>query len=66
MRWTNPKEGDIRIKKQFAFFPVRVKEEWRWLENVTIEQKYCWGLYGHSWFNTEFIDNDTIQNDSSK
>ena len=29
-----------RIKKFFAYFPVRINSEIRWLEYVTVEQEY--------------------------
>lgn len=45
MRWkgkhkVNHKEGDKRIVRVFLFFPLKLEDEWRWLEKATIEQWY--------------------------
>ena len=34
------KEGDIRIKKLFLWWPVTIKGETRWLEWALIKQEY--------------------------
>lgn len=41
MRWTEPNDGDIKIKRKFALFPVCINDEHRWLEWVTIKYEYC-------------------------
>lgn len=39
---TNPEHqtGETRIRSWFAFLPVIIKRELRWLENITVQQKY--------------------------
>lgn len=32
MRFNNPQNGDIIIRKKFLFFPKTIKNETRWLE----------------------------------
>lgn len=36
--FTKPKIGDVRTKRFFAWFPVRINKETRWLETVIIRQ----------------------------
>jgi hypothetical protein len=71
MRWQKPKDGDIKIKKKFALFPITIKKETRWLEWVTIkyiyndvfiEKKdhYTAYYYRDSWIPIEFVNKDTI------
>jgi hypothetical protein len=44
MRWPyKPKTEFDRIKKRFALFPLRVEEEWTWLE---IYYSFSWEDYG--------------------
>ena len=44
MRWPyKPKTEFDRIKKRFALFPLRVDEEWTWLE---IYYSFSWEDYG--------------------
>lgn len=42
MRW-NPKErvkkGDTRVINKFTWFPMKIGDEWVWLEIVTLKQK---------------------------
>ena len=59
MRGRLSKEGDERIKTRFAFIPVVVGLEWRWLTKVTTKQKYMWVGYKEPflcWEDIEFID----------
>ena len=65
MRWIKPKpkNGDTKIKKKFAILPIKIKDETRWLEWVTVLYQYHtfkWFSkdYAESgWFPEEFIDN---------
>ncbi len=41
MRWVEPELGDIRHKTWFAWWPVTIEKECRWLEWVTVEMAYC-------------------------
>lgn len=59
MRWTSPREGDVRVKKWFAFLPAKAGEEYRWLETVTVEQKYYIGCGSNYWRNLRFIEEST-------
>ena len=63
MRWaTNvgPKIGDIRVRSWFAFFPVHIGNEVRWLERVTVREQYdgCRD-YGQVWIRLQFVKNPT-------
>jgi hypothetical protein len=43
MRWKadpTPKEGDIRYRNKFAWFPTQIGNEIVWLERFGIHQKY--------------------------
>ena len=67
MRWTEPENGDVKIKRKFAILPISVGKETRWLEWVTIKYVYYehrpWRDYDGNmcgvvtgWFKEEFID----------
>ena len=48
MRWNNkiekePKDGDIKVVKKFAYFPVKIEDKSCWLEEY--EVKYRWGTH---------------------
>jgi hypothetical protein len=40
MRWTDPKEGDTRVRSGFLFFPKTINGEERWLEWARWEERY--------------------------
>tara|TARA_Y100000034_G_scaffold8165_1_gene8908 strand:+ start:505 stop:702 length:198 start_codon:yes stop_codon:yes gene_type:complete len=40
MKWKLPKLGDRRTRTWFAWFPVTINFERRWLEEVTVIQQY--------------------------
>jgi hypothetical protein len=57
MKWTKIKIGDQKIKRKFAILPIKVNDEVRWLEWVTVKYTY----YDNKdcvigWWATEFID----------
>ena len=56
MRWSNPKNGDVRTIAKFALLPIFANGEWRWMERVTIEQKFKSDEFVCNWVNTRFID----------
>ena len=69
MRWHKPENGEVKIKRKFAFFPICINDETRWLEWVVIKYMYHNGdiyrdwntnqffrLYG--WNKEEFVDDD--------
>ena len=63
MRWiaeSEPKEGDIRVVKKFAFLPIRIGRDVRWLESCKIEMiyKFCYYMddYYWAWVYKRFID----------
>ena len=63
MRWFDKKTTPklVRTKTWFAFFPVKIGDETRWLETVTVKQEYFYKLGGvewPTWHNMSFIDND--------
>ena len=44
MRWTKPKEGEIRVVSKFLLLPRTFNNEVRWLERVNIVEQYkIWG-----------------------
>ena len=57
MRWFKPTCGDTKIKKKFAILPIKIGNETRWLECVTVKYVYdsnCYNIIG--WYATEFVD----------
>ena len=54
MKWSSGAHviGDERVKKQFTWLPVKAGREKRWLEWVTIKQRY----FDSEWRNLYFID----------
>jgi len=52
MRWVNELYGTERTIRKFALLPINVRNEYRWLEMVTIRQSRIIG----SWENLRFID----------
>jgi len=61
MKWNNPTSGSSRVVKKFAWWPIRIGKEARWLERVTIRQQYVFNGYSwdtpiYVWFNVEFLD----------
>lgn len=56
MRWKikyKPVSDERRIRTFFAFLPINIDYEIRWLEKVTIEQEYMSAKY---WRHIRFID----------
>lgn len=53
MKWRMPFDGQTRIVKRFALFPIRLQGECRWLEMCYIEQKYIY--YEDMWFDSRFV-----------
>ena len=58
MRWSLPKDGDLRVIKRFALFPIGIKGEYRWLETCYIKQRYSSIL---SWYNEEFFTKEEAE-----
>jgi hypothetical protein len=63
MRSKTPEFGTKRIKKWFAFFPVKILYdgimEKRWLETVMVEQVFFkYFPFGSGWTNNRFIDEE--------
>jgi len=58
MRDIEPQDYEERIYSWFAFWPVTINRETRWLETITVRQIYGgqYNWWGHSWQNIEFID----------
>lgn len=40
--WSFAKEGETRTQTWFAIWPVKIGNEIRWLERVTVEWKYIY------------------------
>lgn len=51
-----PMHGEVRIIKKFAVFPIKICREIRWLETVTIAQRYGYDWTGECWYNMHFVD----------
>ena len=75
MRWMMkekdyPNKGDIRIIKRFAFLPIRIGAEKRWLETVYIEQRYeRYGIFifdPFDWFDQRFVTKADYDNYKEK
>jgi hypothetical protein len=62
MRWKTPKASDGRIIKRFAFLPVEINHEARWLETVYIFQTYYDGVYRIGWDNSLFVTKEEYEN----
>ena len=59
MRWGKPGAGDKRVVRRLALFPIRVGNEFRWLEFVRIEQTYYDpDYYQFPWHNTRFVEDE--------
>lgn len=54
---SNFKHGDIREVKRFCFLPIRVGNEYVWLETIKIRQKYIEGYLSHYWDDVEYLIN---------
>lgn len=49
MRWKAAPmlvDGAVRVRAWFAIVPVRVREEWVWLERVSVVERYNAGHRG--------------------
>jgi hypothetical protein len=58
MRFKTKKSNRITTKKWFAFFPVEINGETRWLEFVKVRGFYRKGFLSGQWTweNIEFVD----------
>ena len=58
MRWylkPEPEVGQVRFVRKFLWWPLKIKNEIRWLEFAYIRQQYCTFYEGPSdWVNKEF------------
>ena len=55
MRWRVPIRGDDRIVKRFAFLPITLYGEVRWLEIVYLKQAYS-PIAG--WIDIDFVSKE--------
>lgn len=60
MKWKIPNINDIKIKRKFALFPIKINNEVRWLEWVVVKYRYDYNedTWLYSWMPIEFIDKD--------
>lgn len=60
MRWkvNSYRPNEKHIVRKFAFFPIRIDNEIRWLEFVNVERYYWYGATTGNkyWRYTRFID----------
>lgn len=55
MRWYRPSYGDTKMRSWFAWLPVTVGNETRWLERVTV--MYIYGTTcAKKWDSLYFVD----------
>lgn len=58
MRWNKPKELDERYRTFFAFLPITINGESRWLEIVRVREVYkrinFYGGWYTGWYMTNF------------
>jgi len=59
MRWTPPKDGDIRVRTRFLIFPLTLNGETRWLERVTIKEIFQRSYDGSWWYPVAWVDEET-------
>ena len=57
MRWykKDKRFEEIRYKKKFALFPIKINNEVRWLENVYLKQERWYSWYETGCNNTAFL-----------
>lgn len=56
----SPESGQLRQRRLFALLPITIDNETRWLEMVTIEERFHPGQSpwsGPEWRRKRFIDN---------
>lgn len=60
MKWKVPKhkDGDTRIIKRFALFPICTLTEIAWLQWVLIEQEWSDNWADDGWHNIRFIQEE--------
>ncbi len=55
-----PKSGETRISTFFTWFALQIGDEIRWLETVTVEERFSISklteFYGGDWTPIRFID----------
>lgn len=54
MKWYKPAYGSTKTRSWFALFPIRIDNEVRWLEKVTV--KYFYDGIKEKWQRYEFVD----------
>lgn len=60
MKWTKKtKIRDYRMVKRFALFPIRVNDEYKWLETCYILQERWYSFYEAEWCNISWVDKQT-------
>lgn len=57
MKWQNdnPNDGDYRVVRRFALFPIWTPDETRWLCWVNLEQQYSGNWADYGWHNVRFV-----------
>lgn len=55
MRRIYPDDGARREIEFFAFLPVKIDRETRWLERVKVRQQFILTSEGPRWINVEFL-----------
>lgn len=63
MRFELPRQGDMRIKTGFLFFPKTIGYERRWLEFATWNEEYYEGYLSTSWEPRCWIDDSWVKED---
>lgn len=55
----SPQDGDIRVRKVFAYFPIHGENHTYWLEEVVVEEQY--DREGDIWLGTK-VNQEKIKN----
>lgn len=66
MRFKAKKEGTERIRTFFALFPVQVGDDTRWLEKVTVRERFYCDEDSACWYAEEFMDKKPNRFDLAK
>lgn len=52
-----PQNNAVRERTFFAWLPITIKDETRWLERVTVVERYNYYRHGdHYWYPEEFVN----------
>lgn len=56
MRWWQPKDGALRVRRGFLWFPKTIKHVTRWWEYAEWEQEFNDVGEGSPWWDVRWVD----------